>query len=91
VQDADDVFGAAAPERHARDRTFKRRVDHLFGRVVGAYADHLRAMDHHVGNLEFPKTEDILDVFRLALLDPAVLGRLLDELLDFDIGQDFAL
>jgi hypothetical protein len=48
-------------------------------------------MDHHVGNLEFPKTEDILDVFRLALLDPAVLGRLLDELLDFDIGQDFAL
>ena len=35
VQDADDVFRIAAPQRHARHRRGDHRVDHVLGRLVG--------------------------------------------------------
>jgi hypothetical protein len=89
VQNSDDVFGPPAPQWHARARRFKYGARHLLGCFVDAHGDHLGAVDHDVGNDELTEAEHILDEFRLAFLNIAVLGRFLHELLDLDIGQDF--
>ena len=61
------------------------------GRIVGVDRHHLGAVDHHVGHFEVAEAEDILDVFGLAHLHLAVLGRFLDQPLDLDVGEDFLL
>ena len=48
-------------------------------------------MNHHVGNFELAKTENVLDVFGLDFLKLAVLGGGLDQSLDFGIRQNLLL
>ena len=64
-------------------------VDDLLRRIVGIDRHHLGAVDHHVGDLKLAEPEHVLDVFGLADLHLAVLGRLLHQPLDLDVGEDF--
>ena len=61
------------------------------GRKIGVEHHHLGAMNHHVGNLQLAKAENVLDVLRLALFHLAMLGRHLHQPPDLDVGQDFLL
>ena len=91
VQDADDVFRRTAPQRNARVFGAQHRVDDLLRRIVGVDRHHLGAVDHDVGHFELAQAKDVLDVFGLAVLHLAVLGRLLDQAFDLDVGQDFVM
>src|SRR5664280_3860609 len=57
VQDADDVFRIAAPERQPRHRRGDHRVDQVFGRIVCVQGDHAGAVDHHVGHHQVAQIE----------------------------------
>ena len=83
--------GLLAPQRDARVLGLEHGIDDLLRRIVGVDRHHLGAMDHDVGDFELAEAEDILDVFGLALLHLAVLGRHLHQSFDLDIGQDFLL
>ena len=69
----------------------EHRLDDLLGRVVGIDRHHLGAVDHHVGDLQLAEAEDVVDVFGLADRHLAVLGGLLDQPLDLDVGQDLVM
>ena len=78
VQDADDVLGRSAPERHARHRRGEHRLDHLPGRIVGVDRDHLGAVDHHVGDREVAQVEQSAEHVAVVLLDAALVMQQID-------------
>ena len=78
VQDADDVLGRSAPQRHARDRRGEHGLDDLLGRIVGADRDHLGAVDHHVGDGEIAQVEQAAEHVAVVLLDAALVVQQID-------------
>ena len=54
---------------------FSTAFDDLFRRIVGVDRHHLGAVDHDVGDVKLAEAKNILDVFGLADLHLAMLGR----------------
>jgi hypothetical protein len=78
VQDADDVFRRAAPQRNAGEFGIEHGLDDRLRRVVGVDSDHLGAVDHHVRHLQVAEPENVVDVLGLAHFELAVLRRFFD-------------
>jgi hypothetical protein len=78
VQDADDVLGRLAPQRHARHRCGEHRLDHGRGRIVGIDGDHLGAVDHHVRDGKVAQVEQAAEHVAVELLDVAFLMQEID-------------
>ena len=78
MQDADDVLGRVAPQRHARHRRGEHRLDRLLGRQAGVDHDHLGAVDHHVGDGEVAQVEQAAEHVAILLLDAALAMQEID-------------
>ena len=73
MQNADDVVGGAAPQRHARMRALQDLAHHRLGRIVGIDRTHLGAMDHDVGDFQLVQVQQRAHAVAV-LLDHAALA-----------------
>jgi hypothetical protein len=83
MDDADDVVGLAAPDRHARIGAFEDFGDDGRRRLVSVDHAHIGAVDHDVGDFQLGKVEQAAETVALLLDHRAFLVQHLDGAADF--------
>jgi hypothetical protein len=83
MDDADDVVGRAAPDRHARIRALQDFGDDVRRFLVPVDGAHIGAVDHDVGDLELSEVEQAAEAVALFLDHRALLVQHLDGAADF--------